>query len=158
MVTNVKPLQFAKLTAITIAINAIAGIALAYDSPKLVQDPLTGAYVLERTPEQIELDKQAAAQAAAHMRSICKNKGVFEQYYQECILSNMPSVRSRFAVAEVYRHCLQKAPCNIIKKQRSGLFGVTTAHECFQKYGARQTIPDASVHVQMACHDLYVDQ
>ncbi len=91
------------------------------------------------------------------MESICK-KGFTDQYYQECIIEKMPGARNKVAVAEAVEYCGRKAPCTFVKSKRGGVFGVTTANGCFEKYGERHPLPSAASYIQSACYDLYEDK
>ena len=87
----------------------------------------------------------------------CKKKGVFEKYYQECILEKMPGARNVVAINEASNYCRNKAPCSIVKNKKSGIIGVSSAHECFEKYGSRHPIQRAAAQIRSACYELYVE-
>lgn len=119
-------------------------------------DPKTGRLEMRSTPPE-ELERQERQQREA-MELACKRKGFSDQYYQECILENVPGAKNLIAIGEALAFCEAQAPCKWVKKKRSGIFGVTTAHECFKKYGAKSGIATASSMVKEACYDLYVDK
>ena len=136
----------------------LAGPAVATDyaqsatsSSEFINNPEKLAeYWRERKLEQEKNQRNTEA--------LCKKKGLTEQYYQECILEKMPGTRNQVAVSETLDYCGNKAPCDLPKKKRSGFFGVTTANECFEKYGKRSSLKSAAYYIQSACYDLYEDK
>ena len=112
----------------------------------------------EKKRQRYEAMRQYEEEQRRKMEQACRQKGFMEQYYQECILDSMPGAKNLVAVRETIDYCASKAPCNIVKAKRSGLFGVTTANGCFKKYGKRQSLAIAAHQIQSACYDLYEDK
>lgn len=120
------------------------------------------AFELAGNPELLAEAKRCATEREAERRNemegICKRKSFSDQYNQECILSSMPGAKNKVAVSEALEYCASKAPCNIVKSKRSGIFGVTSANGCFEKYGKHQSLAIAAHYIQAACYDLYEDK
>lgn len=122
------------------------------------QSAKAAAEQAEKDRQREEAMRQQADEQRRQMEQICKKKGFTESYNQECILSSMPGARNKIAVSEALEYCATKAPCNIVKSKRSGLFGVTSANGCFEKYGKHQSLAIAAHYIQAACYDLYEDK
>ncbi len=119
----------------------------------------------KRAAEQAENDHQRQAFAwqwqEKQQREIelaCKKKGITDQYWQECILDRIPGARNEVAVAEGKKYCDRTAPCTRPKIKRGWIFGVTTAHECFEKYGKRTSLKSSAYYIRTACYGLYEDK
>ena len=118
-----------------------------------VYNPETGKFHPEGTPE--ELAQYAAQQQKK--KNICSSMGAFDKYYQECILDNVPKSRNEVAVGEAAQYCSDKYLCSDIKKKKAGFFGISSAHECFLKYGAKHPVKIGAELIHSACYDLYPD-
>lgn len=86
--------------------------------------------------------------------SRCK-VGLFEHYYQECILDLMPAAKNSVAASDVMRLCRKRAPCADVRNKKTGIIFNTTASECFKKHGYNVTLAMAAANIRAACYDLY---
>ena len=113
----------------------------------------------QRQEEQRQEEyRRAAEERERQMQLACKKKGVFEQYYQECILDKMPGSKNIIAIQEALSYCNTKAPCAWPKKKSSMVFGIRSANECFEKYGKHTSQKVAAGYIQSACYGLYEDK
>ncbi len=118
--------------------------------PKAVE-PEPSAYDQLTPKQKAWVDKQLANEREAKR---CK-VGIFEQYYQECILDRMPSAKNPIAAGDLMQSCGKSAPCDDVRNKKTGFIANTTAAECFKEHGYNVTLPIAAANIRAACYDLY---
>lgn len=134
------------------ALSNLVGLTLAAALAAIASRALAEVTYDDLTPKQKAwVDEQIAKENEANR---CK-AGLFEQYYQECILDRMPNAKNPIAVGSVMQSCTKSAPCRYSGPKKTGIVFNTTAAECFKKYGYNVTLPMAAANIYAACHDLY---
>ena len=75
--------------------------------------------------------------------------------YQECILDEMPGVKSDSIAIQVIRTCWKEFSGSRIVERKKPLFGINTEGECLLKYGKDVASPKGLRAIREACRRFY---